>query len=306
MKKSLLPVSAIAICAAVLAGCEWGGVHSGESWNDAYSWANFTGTYKLVNSLDTATTSSSSSSTGTVTTVTQTKRGSCPFSVDENATAAKISTGQINITAGSVTVSCSAGSVKHTWQDNGTGTLVYNGTGDGYNGTISYTTGAVTLNFGSTHSKYSGVVEYSYTGTKTSGGSSDDSGSGSGKKGPPITWLNLNQKGNLLSFQDSNGTTYSGKITGASVPKEDEGGYMMSGHIRFTFEATCNQNTRITLSGSISGDYSGSTSKTGGVLANRTIDAIYHSGSGGTSFQAVSGSTVVNPREVSAYSGVTE
>ena len=38
--------------AAVLAflGCEWGGVHD-NTWNDGYSWANFTGTYRFVNAV---------------------------------------------------------------------------------------------------------------------------------------------------------------------------------------------------------------------------------------------------------------
>ncbi len=38
--------------AAVLAflGCEWGGAHE-NTWNDGYSWANFTGTYRFVNAI---------------------------------------------------------------------------------------------------------------------------------------------------------------------------------------------------------------------------------------------------------------
>jgi uncharacterized membrane protein YgcG len=38
--------------AAVLAflGCEWGGSHE-NTWNDGYSWANFTGTYRFVNAV---------------------------------------------------------------------------------------------------------------------------------------------------------------------------------------------------------------------------------------------------------------
>lgn len=314
MKKTLLPVSAMAICAAVLVGCEWGGVHSGESWNDSYSWANFTGTYKLVNNVETTTTTTTTSTSGTTTTTTTTTNtpvwvsASKSFSVGKNEANATIKTGYSNLKEESVSASCGSA---HTWTDIGAGVLQHGGVESAPNGEVNYATGVIYLHFGATHSAYSGTVTFQYKKSSSGGGGGggggdDPSDPSPKKKGPPITWLNLNQKGNLLTFQDSNGTTYSGRITGASAPKASEGGYMNDGHIRFTFEAKCTSNSAITLSGTISGDYSGSNSANGGTIANRTIDAVYHNGKSGTSFQAVSGSTVVSAKDVAAAAGTTE
>ena len=116
----------------------------------------------------------------------------------------------------------------------------------------------------------------------------------------PITWLNLTQKGNLLTFQDNTGMVYSGKITGASCPNADNEGYITAAHIRFTYEATSTSNSKIKLSGTLSGDWSGGSSKTSGTLSNRTIDASYTRGRGATQFMAVSGSVTIYATGVSA------
>ena len=120
----------------------------------------------------------------------------------------------------------------------------------------------------------------------------------------PIIWLNLTQQGNLLTFRDNNNVTYSGRITGASCPKASEGGYIQAGHIRFSFEAKANSGA--TISGSISGDWSGASSTTTGTIANRTIDATYHNGKTSAQFQAVSGTTVISAKEIAPYVGTTE
>jgi hypothetical protein len=60
------------------------------------------------------------------------------------------------------------------------------------------------------------------------------------------------------------------------------------------------------MSGSISGDWSGSNSETSGTIANRTIEGSYHNGKNATQFQAVSGSTTVYAKVVTPASGVTE
>lgn len=287
----LIPVSA-AICAA-LVGCEWGGVHSGESWNDAYSWANFTGTYKLVNAMPI------SSDSGTTTINSTSHSGSAGIKVLENATSAEITGLKTPIDKGSATVTVGG----YTFQDNGEGTMVATSSG-GKNGTISYTGGAITIGFAEKHPALSGSVTYSYTTSNASGNNNLQADN------TPFRWLNLNQKGNLLTIEmvgdDSKSAIFSGKITGASCPTADEEGFVQAGHIRFTFEATRTTNAKQTLTGSISGDWSGSSSARTGTIANRTIDATFHDGRTAIPFQAVSGSTVINAKEVYPATGVTD
>ena len=295
MKNSLVFLSAATACAVALVGCEWGGVHEGESWNDAYSWANFSGTYKLVNEVvaDDGSSGEEEASSGPTTVE---KKSSKTFKYSE--TTGQYFSGQANLVPGSVTVSFG----RHQFKDNGAKGLVYQGEGDS-SGTIDYSTGTFTINLKDAQDPIQGTISYAYYGTEGGG----SSGKGQAKEiTPPISWLNLTQKGNLLTFRDNDGTTYTGKITGASCPSADESGYITAGHIRFPFEATCTSNSRITLSGSLSGDWSGAQSANTGTLANRTIDATYHTGKSATQLQAVSGSTTVMAKAVGQNEGYTK
>lgn len=323
MKKTIRPViaaAAAAVVAIALSGCEWGGVGSDEAWNDAYSWANFSGTYKLVNEIPTGDASSTegsssstteSSTTSTTTTKTNLYSKTQTFAFKEGtSTYSGLTT---PIYPGKTSISFAA--FTDTFTDNGDGTLNHSGDGSA-SGSINYASGSVSVSFAGARPDTTMTVKYSYytvTTTTTGNGSTtttttDSLGNASKsktKKTAPITWLNLTQKGNLLTFKDNDGTTYSGRITGASCPKADEGGYIQAAHIRFPFEATCTSNPRITLSGSISGDWSGGSSATSGTLANRTIDATYHTGSSSAQIMAVSGTATVSPKDISASPGVT-
>lgn len=297
MKTTLIPISAATVCAVALVGCEWGGVHSGESWNDAYSWANFTGTYKLVSEIPAET---DSEVAGASSTSSATINDAKKFTIAKGAGAASVSGLHTPITAGSLLVSCGSWNFK----DDGAGNLVYQGSGSGFSGSVSYAAGSFSLTFGMpAPEKITGIANYTYTSKSTATATSS-----SGKVTnvtSPIVWLNVNQKGNLLTIEDNRGAIFSGKITGASCPTANEEGYVQAGHIRFTFEATRTANPRETLTGSISGEWSGSTSDKTGTIANRTIDASYHNGKTTTQFQAVSGTTTVYAKEISAAAGST-
>lgn len=264
MNKSLIPITVVAVSAAAFVGCEWGGVHSGESWNDAYSWANFTGTYKLATPVVEDSTDGSTASF------------SRSHVFDGNRS---YNAGKTALVPGSVSVTIAG---LGSFTDNGDGSTTFSGSGS-HSVTINHSAGTVSITLAGTIDPYIGksiTISGKYSVSASSGSSS------------PITWLNVNQKGNLLTIQDSNGVTYSGKITGASCPTADESGYITAAHIRFPFEAT-SANGKIRLSGSLSGDWSGSSSATTGTLSNRTIDANYSRGSSNAQFMAVSGSVAI-------------
>ncbi len=356
MHKSILPITATAataaVVAAVLCGCEWGGVHSGESWNDAYSWANFSGTYKLVTVVvppDTTSGSSSTSSTTTTTSTSTTGGGTSGGGTTTESTTTIVettntvswtgtykgnteiyNTGKHNVRVGSVTITVAG--LEGSFSD-ADGALKYSGP-TANTASFNYSAGSFTLNLvndtyfmgkeikfeGQQITKKSKPSGSSSTSTTTNNGDGTttttttttttntdgtSSTSSTSTKTSYIQWLNITQKGNLLTIKDNYGTTYSGRITGASCPTADQGGYITAAHIRFPFEATCTSNSRITLSGSLSGDWSGGSSATSGTLANRAIDATYHTGSSAAQFQAVSGSVSISPQEIAPYAGTT-
>lgn len=276
MKKTVIALTAAAVCAAALTGCEWGGVHSGESWNDTYAWANFSGTYKLASAV-----SSSATATNTATfSVSRTFSGNGSYSSGKTA----LVPGSVSVTVG--------GNSNVSFTDNGNGTMSTSASGS-YSATINYSSGSVTVNMGGNQNFSTVAISGSYY---VSGAAS----SGTSTVSSPITWLNLTQKGTLLTFTDNNGTTYSGKVTGASCPRADEDGYVAAAHIRFTFEATSTSNSRVKLTGSLSGDWSGGSSTASGTLSNRVIDANYSNGSSTVQFMAVSGSVTLYATGVSS------
>lgn len=262
MKKILLPVSIAAISAVAFMGCEWGGVHSGESWNDAYSWANFTGTYKLGAAI-----SGESSESGV--SVSKTFTGNGTYSTGK----ANLIPSSVNVTVGSISFSGFSEESNTVTRDNNSVTV------NAAAGSVSITM----VNDGALANEGAKVTisaSYKVGAAGNSNGTTVDS---------PITWINVSQKGNLLTLTDNRGVTYSGKLTGASCPKADQSGYVTPAHIRFTFEATSTSNGREKISGALSGDWSGGSSATSGTLANRAMDASYSNGKSTVQFMAISG-----------------
>lgn len=312
MKSSFRFGAAAALLAATLVGCDWGGVSSEESWNDAYAWANFSGTYKLVTEI-----------------VPESGEEGGGTNLQEIENVNKISnvSGQRLSPVGdgivSVQISCKtwyidSSAISAQNPEGKVGPILVSFVSVGDNDvnitlkpkagqadvpvcTVDKKSGAIDFTLGSNYHLIEATVTYVYkTAVPVSAGAI---GSGTVDAPAPITWLNVTQKGNLLTLQDNDGRTYSGKITGASCPDADAGGYVVAGHIRFSFEATCTANSAITISGSLSGDWSGAQNETSGIINNRTMDASFSNGGSPTQFQAVSGSVTVVARTVTPVAG---
>jgi hypothetical protein len=259
-----LLTGAVAVVIGLGAGCEWSGTSSEESWNDAYSWANFSGTYNLYNVLD---------PTDTTT--------------EDRVT---VTEGQGNIRAGArdytldtahypiVPTSVSVHVGDYTANDNGTAVL----SGAGVSGTITYGTGNGSVNLVSTPDTTDIgkpiTITYTYlvSGTVTTPGSE-------------ITHFTVNQQGNLLTFTDNNGVAYGGRVTGANVPSDSKN----AGSVRLNFQV---KSSKATIVGTLSGDWSGGTT---GTLSNRSLLGTY-SAQGGVDvdIQGASGSISITPLPV--------
>ena len=46
MKRFIVAMSPVLAVAALISGCEWSSSGGGESWNDSWSWVDFSGTYR--------------------------------------------------------------------------------------------------------------------------------------------------------------------------------------------------------------------------------------------------------------------
>ena len=253
-------------CVAVLTGCDWGGVSDDESWNDAYSWLNFSDTYTLS---DPANFENAAPEGGLV------DKGTVHGYGDGNMTSYSSSIpslgGRIGdgVVPGSVvviaTTEVATGNEElnydsvMTFSDNGKGGLVVaKGTGEG--GTIEYSTGAFSINTGSNPIKGKISVTYSCYGKST------------GLDGVySVTFLHVSQKGNLFTMTDSNGTTFSGRITGASLPKDN---YETGKDVRIAFDVSSGAGDKIV--GNFTGTWSGAPSGTSGSLSKRMMSGTYY------------------------------
>lgn len=301
--------AAAAVIAATLVGCDWGGVSSSESWNDAYAWANFSGTYKLVTDVYVTEGEGSDSESSL----------NVQWDDDSYNIASRVSEGTTSWSGsvrkkGVASHGIRAVTLKIKYENDyeitindpdGDGKLEGNDSGKALKGTVVYGTGEITLSdipSLSRYGKFDITVTYQFSYIKTLGASSSSS-SQDGVVQSPITWLNVTQKGNLLTLQDNDGRTYAGKITGASCPDADAAGYVTAGHIRFSFEATCTSNAKYKISGSLSGNWSGAQNETSGTISDRTMDASFSDGGSPIQFQAVSGSVTVVARTVTPVAG---
>jgi hypothetical protein len=256
-----LLTGAVAVVIGLGAGCEWSGTSSEESWNDSYSWANFSGTYTLYNVLDPTDTT-----TEDRVTVTEGQGN-----VVKGKRAYPLDTRHFPVLASSVTVHVG----DYTANDNGAQVL----SGAGVSGVFEYGTGkgSVTLEDTPGDSDNGKKIEITYTyivsGTVTTPGSE-------------ITLFTVNQQGNLLTFTDNNGVAYSGRVTGANVPSDSRS----SGNVRLNFEV---KSSKATIVGTLSGDWSGGTT---GTLSNRSLLGTY-SAQGGidVDIQGASGSISITP-----------
>lgn len=263
-RHTILPTTIAALLALTI-GCEWTGTSSDEAWNDAYAWVNFSGTYRLYNTVSAE--PDEEIPTEETIVVPTTTVGSTTYG--ETKYTGKLPHAPI---AGTLVLKID----DYLLTDTGAGTLTGMG---GAVGTIVYGTGAWTADTGSgTGANKPITVSYAYkkAGTQIVPGSD----------GSSILTLIVSQKGNLLTFTDNLGTVYSGRVTQANVPAESQ----QAGNIRLNFEVTADNKAKIV--GTLSGDWSGGTA---GTLANRSLLGTYWRGKNSVDLQGASGSISITP-----------
>ena len=241
--------------ALAFSGCEWGGAHE-NTWNDGYSWLNFTGTYTLselaalTSSGSTSSEEESSSTSTTVSTASFTSHGT---------KSGKTFTGSIHLKGNNPEIksfTVSLGGMGTATGDPATGQI----TGDSITGSFTTTTWSISYSGNSAGMPDSATATgtYTYQGVPTP----------PGPTGTTISYLHVTQKGNVLTITDSAGTVYNGRTTGSSGPAN---GYENAGSASMSFEASSSGGGRIV--GSLTGVWSGSTDKTHGTLSGRTVHA---------------------------------
>ncbi len=257
---------AIASLAAVaFSGCEWGGAHE-NTWNDGYSWANFTGTYRFVNAVYYTPTETSSEEETTEGTVSYPVKSGSSNAKMTSATGAGGSLKNDNgIKLDSVVIKVRSATIT----SDSSGNLIYNGS------TVGSVTSSGAWNFtlplaAGTSKGDSISITYKYYG-KASGGSGGGSGGNTANNAINLSFLKVTQQGNKLTMTGDNGIVYKGQLTGASTGKD---GYVAAQQVRLSFEASAANGMKMT--GHFSGLWSGANDKEYGVLSDRTIQGTHN------------------------------
>lgn len=266
----------------VAGGCEWESSGDGGSWNDSYSWINFSGLYRGVNgpivgNFTFATDGDGTTTPGTV--VNGESQGTGPaFQTILSGTLANrpgIKPGSVTIVMSATVANGSSGSVT----DNGSGVLSGSvnlvgpdpTTANPATGTINYDTGAWTLNLTSPGllTDVSITASYTYSAEDAATGGSD---SDLDTAGGEVNTMLVEQVGNKLRFVDSNGYSYEGFLSVVSLAGGDSTG-RSSGTVSATYEVKgLAGGQSIKISGSFSGAY---LSPTDAGLGNEDAPAIY-------------------------------
>ena len=264
------------VAALAFSGCEWGGAHE-NTWNDGYSWANFTGTYRFVNAvyyLPLASSDSASESKqlesvkGFAKDVVSAEYGGQAIASMSSPLSAGGSLSVANgLVPGSVVmeVSLKNGGVAVITADSANN-LVYNGQ------TVGSVTDSGTWNFtlpveANTSEGDSIVMNYKYYGSNGSGDNDDTP-----NNAVYLSFLKVTQQGNKLTMIGDSGMVYKGQLTGASTSKD---GYVAAQQVRLSFEAT-SATGNMKIIGHFSGVWSGSAEKQYGVLSERTIQGTHN------------------------------
>ena len=247
------------LAALAFSGCEWGGVHD-HTWNDGYSWADFTGTYRFVNAViipasDTAETGSDTSTVGNVVNH-GTGNGSMSSSYSGSG---KVSPVGLGIVPGTFSMLVGSAQVSDLHAD---GTLYY---GSNPAGSVSYAGGGWSINTaipGATSGTHISIT-YDY---ETAGPGNPTSGVDT----TPISYLNVVQQGNTFTMTGDSGIKYTGRMTGSNVSKD---GYVSAQTVNISFEVSSANGQSIV--GSFSGVWSGATDQNYGTLSNRKINGTH-------------------------------
>ncbi len=277
---SSLAIASVASLAFM--GCEWGGAHE-NTWNDGYSWANFTGTYRFVNAVyyqPLASTESTSaqlnSSRGfakdiaypaynhqTITTMSSATSAGGSF-----PTANGLVPGSVEMTVslknGGVAVITSDSANNLIYKDQTVGSVTESGA---WNFTLPVTANASAGDSISVNYKY-----YSSGAPLDPNDPSDSNGSNSQPDNAVyLSFLKVTQQGNKLTMISDRGIEYKGQLTGASTSKD---GYVAAQQVRLSFEVS--SASGMTITGHFSGVWSGASDKNYGVLSERTIQGTHN------------------------------
>ena len=277
--KRVIPFLMAVGALTLLAGCEWEGSGSDNTWNDAHGWINFSGMYRdpagqyLVREHGLSTPQSASQSLGT---------GSTNFIATFSGTLSHtpIVKGSVSVTDGNETFSDPSGS----------GTLTGN---KGGTGSVNYQTGAVTVDFFSSPAPGNSIIaSYQYFPTGTAENPQP------GGSGVEIFTFNVTQTGNSLVFVDNHGAQYSGSSTHVNTAGGDDTGFT-SGQLAMGFhvEGRSSSGQAITITGTFTGDYA-APAGTGqsGTLNNMTMQGTWIEESGSTGdIVGVAGSNTLTP-----------
>lgn len=274
----------------VLAGCEWEVTGDADTWDDSYSWVNFSGVYRASDGgylVSAYTTSVLTTSSGGIV-VNDEPDGTAPM----NQTSLSGSCSNYpGIVPGSVTIIMAGANSAGGFTDDSSGSLsgtfnlfgidapILNGAG-----AINYDTGVWILNLDSPGFMENVAIRLNYT-YSPSGSTNGTIISDPGSTGAGIYSISVEQTGNVLVFTDSSGAQYKGYISSVSTAGGDDTG-QTSGDVtaQFQVSGTSAGGVSVTIVGSFQGDYTAPTVVGGGsgTLANRVIQATWIEANGHT------------------------
>jgi hypothetical protein len=212
IRKTAIMASMLVSIGLGIVGCEWESPDDDETWSDSYNWVNFSGVYKnpgggsVVSDFTTASAPVTNTAGSTAVSV-------GPVTV-ANGNGGNAYSGQLlpNVVPGSVQID--AGGVVFT--DNGTGQLISSVEPGTIEGAISYDSGAWSIDLGGLTVDSGVAIRARYSVYQTSGTTVVAPGSNSstthGTSGTEILSFTVMQEGNLLTFIDSDGMSYKGKM----------------------------------------------------------------------------------------------
>ncbi len=224
--RRMLMVSGLAMIVAA-SGCEWSSSGSGSTWNDAYNWLNFSGTYRAPDGG--AVVRGIASNPGGTTTVRNEPHGVTVAGRDSYGLVLNY------VPAVATTVSVRIGGL--LWRDDGQGNMV----GEVGGGSVIYGTGDISI-YGAQSAPIGSPITASYE--------FQASGEG-GTSGDPIVSLTVEQRGNAISITDNEGRRFDGTVTSVQVPGGDSTG-ASDGQATINFECSGNG---VRIVGTINGGY---------------------------------------------------
>lgn len=267
--RKLLPLAVLALMLAVLFGCEWNSSDDGESWDDTFSWVNFSGTYYgagpggLVVSDYTRSSAGGGGGGGSALFVVQEDPGNpASYPAFQAIIAGRFPTDKLPIVPGSITILMRGSNTAGSFTDDGAGALEGGfglvgqaQTSEGH-GTIGYNTGVWTLTLDAPGFIETVNCTYSWAYTVNTTNNTVVSGPKSGATAVDLYAFVIQQTGNQVKLIDSTGREYEGKLTLVGTTGGDGSG-TTSGEVMAGFEAvgTSAAGFEVTLTGYLSGAY---------------------------------------------------